>query len=94
MISNDQRSPSRSSETLTGQPERRFDFRFRGIARHINKCNLQNASDMKLSAGIPRRRGVANEAFFVANEQWVLSQLWHIDLNGELISPGGNEPCD
>ena len=32
MINSDQRSPKVSSEMLTGQPERRFDFTFPGTA--------------------------------------------------------------
>ena len=44
MINSDQRSPTISSEILTGQPERGFGFSFRGIARNINKCHLQFAS--------------------------------------------------
>ena len=46
MISSDQRSPITSSEALTGQPERRFDFGFGGIGGDDNKYSLQNASDI------------------------------------------------
>src|SRR5690242_11023434 len=42
MISSDQRSPNLSSEILTGQPDRRFDFGFPGTLDRITiTCELQ-----------------------------------------------------
>src|SRR6185312_16967884 len=43
MISSDQRSPNISSEILTGQPDRGFDFGFPGTFTYISNitCGLQ-----------------------------------------------------
>lgn len=45
MINNDHRSPNRSSEMLTGHPERGVGFGFAGTAGYDNKSDLRNASD-------------------------------------------------
>src|SRR5207253_9706777 len=54
MMSSDQRSPNRSREILTGQPERRFDVGFPGTQETLSRSLAKCKSWMRLLASVGR----------------------------------------